>query len=395
MRQDTSFAPRAWASINIPALQHNFSLARECRPDARVMAVIKANAYGHGMLMVADALQQMMRADDAFAVATLDEALTLRRHLATANILLLQGVTSQEELEAALAARLWLVMHSPWQLTLFQDHVEQANRRRESVQLAAVWIKLDSGMNRLGLPVDDFVRVWHELDAMSQVGEIVLMSHFASADDLQGDSVRRQLSRVSDAIARGKPGVSRPWSVSLAASGGTLAWPDSHYDWLRPGIMLYGGSSVLGKSGLDLGLQPVMTLQSRLIAVKTVAVGESIGYGATYTAQSARRMGIVAIGYGDGYPRHAPNGTPVLVNTAAGAVRTGMIGRVSMDMVTIDLTDIDADVGDTVTLWGRGLPADEIATLCGTISYELFCQLTSRVHFRYVQGSAADRQEQQ
>lgn len=380
-----SIGPRAWATVDTAALQHNFLMARQCRPQARLMAVIKANAYGHGMVQVASALQDVMQAGDAFAVATLEEALTLRAAFPQANILLLQGVVNRQELELALSARLWLVVHSTWQLTLLQDWLKTSAPESGAGQppIPGLWIKLDSGMNRLGLSAGDFVRVWQVVDSLPGVGEIVLMSHLASADDLQSDSVRRQVTRIESAITEGSRVIRRPYSLSVAASGGTLAWPDTHFEWLRPGIMLYGGSSVLGKTGEDLGLRPVMTLQSRLIAVKRVEAGESIGYGATYTADQPRRMGIVAIGYGDGYPRHAPNGTPVLVNTRNGMVRTVMIGRVSMDMVTIDLTDIDADVGDTVVMWGRGLPADEIATLCGTISYELFCQLTGRVRFRY------------
>jgi len=391
MPPTASIGPRAWATVDTAALQHNFMMARQCRPQARVMAVIKANAYGHGMIPVATALQDVMQVTDAFAVATLEEALTLRAAFPEVNILLMQGVVNRQELELALNARLWLVVHSVWQLELLQawlkdglkDGLKDTEADGDGPLIPGLWIKLDSGMNRLGLAADDFVRVWQAVDAMPDVGEIVLMSHLASADDLQSDLVKRQISRIESAVTEGSSAVQRPYSLSVAASGGTLAWPESHFEWLRPGIMLYGGSSVLEKTGEDLGLRPVMTLQSRLIAVKPVPAGESIGYGATYTAEQPRRMGIVAIGYGDGYPRHAPNGTPVLVNTPGGPVRTTMIGRVSMDMVTIDLTDIDADVGDTVVLWGRGLPADEIATLCGTISYELFCQLTGRVNFTY------------
>lgn len=375
---------RARVTIDLGALRHNFSVARSCCPDARIMAVVKANAYGHGLEQVAAALHPVMRPDDCFGVASLSEALTLRRLHPRAAILMLQGVATRGELQRALEAELEMVIHSLYQLDDLQAVLEHLPEgRRKALRPLRVWLKLDTGMHRLGMPPQDFLDAWWRVNAMGEVECIVLMSHLARADELQSDAVKRQLARFQETWRAGPGSPRKPVEVSIAASGGTLAWPETHFDWLRPGIMLYGGSSILEENGVDRGLRPVMTLRSRLIAINRVPAGESIGYGATYTCEQECRVGVVSIGYGDGYPRHAPNGTPVLVVTPEGPVRTRMIGRVSMDMITIDVTDIDTGVGSEVILWGEGLPADEIARLCGTISYELFSQVTSRVRYEY------------
>ncbi len=380
-----TIACRAWATIDLDALQHNFRIARDCKPDARILAVVKANAYGHGLEPVSEALAPLMRVGDSFGVASVDEALRLRRLHRRIPILLLQGVASRIELEQALDAGINLVIHAPYQLEALARSLEELpESRHAALRPLQIWLKLDTGMHRLGMTAEAFLDVWRRLDAMDEVEDIVLMSHLARADELSSDSVDRQLERFHATLEAAPRQRVKPVTVSLAASGGTLAWPWTRFDWLRPGIMLYGGSSIQAENGPDRGLRPVMTLRSRLIAINHVPAGESIGYGATYTCDHDRRVGVVSIGYGDGYPRHAPNGTPVLVSTPAGPVRTSMIGRVSMDMVTIDVTDIPVDIGTEVILWGEGLPADEIARLCGTISYELFCQITGRVHYEYL-----------
>lgn len=366
---------RAWADIDLAALQHNFSIACQASPQSRVLAVVKANAYGHGIQAVSAALDAVMRDGDAFAVASLQEGIRLRALRPGRPILVMQGIQNADELSLAREHGLWLVVHSPHQVSLIQDHSLTGDRWH-------LWLKLESGMNRLGMEPDVLARAWQVLGALPGVQHQVLMSHLACADDPDSDSPTRQLQRL-DALVAATSGMDEATEVSVAASGGLLAWPDSRRQWLRPGIMLYGGSPVLGESGPDRDLRPVMTLRSRLVSVKTVQAGESVGYGATYTAEKTHRMGIASIGYGDGYPRHAPTGTPVMVMVNGQPRRTRLIGRVSMDMVSLDLDGLDAGVGDEVTLWGENLPADEIARYCGTISYELFCQVTSRVDFHY------------
>lgn len=383
---DELYPERVRADIDLGALQHNFLVACKQRAESHVLAVVKANAYGHGVDQVAPALFRVMRPGDAFAVATVGEAERVRALLPNASILVMQGAVNPQELHRALSGRFWLVLHSPYQLQLLQE-----------AQLPpgaglGVWLKLETGMNRLGMGFEDFEYCWRGLQGLPGVGRRVIMSHLASADDLGSDSALRQQQRLQDMLQALVTDAS-DCSISLAASGGVLSWPQTHHDWLRPGIMLYGGSSVLGETGPERGLRPVMTLRSRIVSIKTVEAGDSIGYGATYTCSSRRCMAVVSIGYGDGYPRHAPNGTPVLVIGRDGPRRTEIIGRVSMDMITVALDDIDARIGDEVILWGQGLPADEIATASGTISYELFCKITSRVPFQYHGGYDGNREK--
>lgn len=339
------------------------------------MAVVKANAYGHGIRPVAAALDAVMRDGDAFAVASLKEGITLRGLQPVRPILVMQGVQNADELALARHHGLWLVVHSPYQVPLISEHARSGDRWH-------LWLKLETGMHRLGLEPDVLADAWQTLGALPGVEHRVLMSHLACADDTASDSASRQLERL-DALKATTPGMDETTEVSVAASGGLLVWPAARRQWLRPGIMLYGGSPVLGESGPDRDLRPVMTLRARLVSIKTVRAGDSVGYGATYTADRTHRMGIASIGYGDGYPRHAPTGTPVIVLCNGRPTRTRLIGRVSMDMVNLDLEGVDARVGDEVILWGEHLPADEIARHCGTISYELFCQVTSRVDFHY------------
>ncbi|MCH1600110.1 MAG: alanine racemase, partial [Pseudomonadales bacterium] len=249
------------------------------------------------------------------------------------------------------------------------------------------WIKYNTGMNRLGLGKRQASEFYLRLQKCPNT-ELVLMSHLACADDPDSKEfasfTQQQLQYLTELRGELVTASKQDVECSMAASAGILQWPDTHLDYVRPGVMLYGSSPMAGKTGEELGLQPVMTLRSRLITIRDLKAGESIGYGATYVCDRDTRMGTVSIGYGDGYPRSAINGTPVLVQTASGSVRTRMIGRVSMDMITIDLTGIDdAQIDDEVTLWGEGLCADEVARSAGTISYELFCKVTPRVEVSY------------
>ncbi len=347
------------AVIDLSALRHNLETARQ-RTDSRIMAVVKANGYGHGLERVVGALTDA----DGFAVATLCEAERARGTGARQPILLLEGITSFDELARVRELDLELVVHSDFQ-------VEFLRRERTAAPLR-VWLKVDTGMHRLGFSPERAGSVRAELAALDNVHpEVVLMSHLANADDLSDEKTRRQLARFlklkSSLDCAG---------ASLANSAGLAGWPDTHFDWIRSGIFLYGGSPLLGSSAEELGLRPAMTLKSTIIAINHCERGDAIGYGSAYRCPRAMPVGVVAIGYGDGYPRHAASGTPVLI----GGRRCPVVGRISMDMLNVDLSDCpEARVGDDVILWGKGLPIEEIAADADTVPYELMCSVTQRV----------------
>jgi alanine racemase len=344
------------ARIDSAALRHNLGAARRRAPRSRICAVVKANAYGHGLACVSRALA----AAEGLALIELEAALELRRAGERRPILLLQGFFSPEELEPIAAHGLTAVVHDPEQLAMLE--------KARLPERIAVVAKLNTGMNRLGFPVEDLRGVLDRLRDCPGAHAIALMTHFADADGKRG--VRWQLERFDAATA----GVDLPKSVANSAA--LLRYPEAHKDWVRPGIMLYGCSPFPDESAEKLGLKPAMTLSSELIAVKELRPGDSVGYGRTFTAEAPTRVGIVACGYADGYPRHAPTGTPVLV---AGK-RTRTVGRVAMDMLFADLSGVPgAEVGSAVTLWGEGLSADEVAASAGTVSYELLCALSPRV----------------
>jgi len=344
------------ATISLPALRHNLSVVRQVAPGTRVFAVVKANAYGHGLMRCAAGLAGA----DGYATLEIDAAVRLREAGYPHPILLLEGVFDARELATAAAENLTIALHDPAQVDMLR-----ALARGVAVNL---FVKLNTGMNRLGIAPARLARVLAELHATEQVGSITLMTHFACADDTQG--IAAQLAVFERAAA----GLDLP--RSLANSATVLRYPEAHGDWVRPGIMLYGGSPFADVTAQSLGLRPVMTLSSQLIGVQDLAPGDAVGYGASFVATAPMRIGIVACGYADGYPRHAASGTPILV---AGQ-RTVTVGRVSMDMLCADITHIPrAGVGSEVTLWGEGLPADEVATAAGTVSYELFCALAARV----------------
>ncbi len=343
------------ARIDLSALEHNLRVARRAT-GARIMAVIKASAYGHGLLRTAEAL----RAADGFALLDVNEAATLREAGFRQTILLLEGFFTPDDLALAAEYDLAGVIHSPQQIAMLD-----AYSRRGNLQ---VWLKVNSGMNRLGFAPQDIPAVLEKLKAHPAVRDITLMTHFASADEATGVAAQLEAFNALSALYR--------MARSLANSAALLRYPATHADWVRPGIMLYGASPFADTSAQQLGLRPVMTLQSEIISVRELKAGERVGYGGLFCAESPMRIGTVACGYADGYPRHAPTGTPVL----AEGQRTRTLGRVSMDMLSVDLSALPgAEVGSRVTLWGSGLPVEEVAHAAGTISYELLCALAPRV----------------
>ncbi|WP_193075506.1 alanine racemase [Pseudomonas sp. FME51] len=352
----------AHALIDLGALRHNYQLAKQLSGN-KALAVIKANAYGHGAVRCAQAL---CASADGFAVACIEEALLLRNAGIQQPILLLEGWFDAAELMLIQQYNLWVVIHHHGQLRdLAEADIERPLH---------VWLKLDTGMHRVGFKPEEYVEIWKALQASSKVASLVKMTHFSRADEPGGDTTQHQLLCFNETTAH----LDGP--SSLCNSPGALAWPQAHGDWLRPGIMLYGASpfSLAQKSAAR--LKPVMHLNSRIIAVHDIASGEPVGYGAQFIAQRPTRIGVVAMGYADGYPRHAKSGTPVLVD----GQRAALIGRVSMDMLTVDLTDLPAcGLGSDVQLWGDGVPASEVADWADTIPYQLFCNL-NRVPRHYL-----------
>ena len=354
---------QATAHVDCDALRHNLARVRAAAPGSAVFAAVKADAYGHGALTVASALTGD-NGVDGLAVASLDEALALRwGGIGHTPIMLLSAPLTHADLA--------LCSEQGFEPVLFDAHQWTALLDWRGATLR-VWPKLDTGMHRLGLPAADAPAIAERLRANPALEIAGWLTHLACADERDNNSTPRQL----ECFARALEGQGGPRSA--ANSAGILGWPQSHLDVVRPGIMLYGGSPLLGTSAADLGLEPVMTLRAPVISLREVAAGESVGYGAQWTADRPSRVAVLAIGYGDGYPRHLPNGTPVLIHGR----RCPLIGRVSMDMISVDVTDVpEVSIGEMATLWGAGLPADEIAVAAGTIAYELFCQLTPRVAF--------------
>ncbi|MBV2120653.1 MAG: alanine racemase [Candidatus Thiodiazotropha sp. (ex Ctena orbiculata)] len=353
------FAPQA--SIDHAALRHNLRVARKAADTSRIWAVIKADGYGHGLLRVAEALQEA----DGLAVARLDEALALRQQGVVRPLLVLSACISRSDFEQAIAADLQVVVHHRDQLAVLASLSSTSQR-------LSVWLKLDSGMHRLGFTPDELEQSLAQLKALPVVADINLMSHLANGDDPEDPLTATQCEQLMQIDPS-------PYKArSLANSAGLLANPATHLDWVRPGIMLYGASPFINTTAAELGLQPVMTLSSRVIAVKSCQAGDAIGYGGSYVCPEAMPVAVVAIGYGDGYPRHAPNGTPVLVD----GIRLPLVGRVSMDMLCVDArAQSRIKVGDEVVLWGEGLPVEEIARQAGSIAYELLCGVKRRVRF--------------
>jgi alanine racemase len=347
------------AHIDLSALQNNLRVVRRTA-SSRIMAVIKANAYGHGLLRAAEALDEA----EGFALLDVRDAIALREAGFRQTILLLEGFFTADELPLIAEYELSTVIHSTQQLAMLD-----AYPRRKTLP---VWLKINTGMNRLGFAPEQVPVVMEKLKSHPAVGEVTLMTHFSHADEPEG--VAEQLERFKGLTAAYRA------PRSLANSAALLRYPSTHSEWVRPGIMLYGASPFADTSAQQFGLRPVMTLSSEIISVRELKAGDRVGYAGLFRADKTMRIGTVACGYADGYPRHAPTGTPILVN----GQRTRTLGRVSMDMLAVDLCELpDANVGSRVTLWGNGLPVEEVAGAAGTISYELMCAVTARVPVNY------------
>lgn len=347
------------ADVDLSAIRHNYRLACAQAPEARAAAIVKANAYGHGAVAVARALEPEV---PAFGVACIEEALELRAAGIQKPIMLLEGCFDETELPLVDRQAFWPAVHSEHQLRALE--LAQMNSR------FPVFLKVDTGMHRLGFDPADVPAVVARLKALSCVDEVILMTHFARSDEPDQPATADQIERFQ--ALDGVEGL----AASLSNSAAVMAWPTAHRNWLRPGMMLYGATPFMAPQPVADQLQPAMTLSTEIIAIREVAVGEKVGYGGTFVCERPTRIGTIAMGYGDGYPRHAKNGTPVVVR----GQRVPVAGRVSMDMMTIDLTDLpEAQIGDRVELFGSQLPVSEVATWCDTIPYTLVTCLTPRV----------------
>lgn len=345
------------ATLDLNALRNNLQIARQAAPNSRVWSVVKANAYGHGI----DRVWSALGGTDGFALLNVEEAILLRERGWKGPILMLEGFFHAGDLELFDKYRLTTSLHSNWQVKAL------ANARLNAP--LDIYLKVNSGMNRLGFTPERVHSIWQQLRAIPNVGQLTLMAHFADAEQPEG--IVEPLARIEQA-AEGLD-----CARSLSNSAATMWHPEAHYDWVRPGIILYGASP----SGqwcdiANSGLRPVMTLRSEIIGIQNLKAGDAVGYGSRYRASAEQRIGIVACGYADGYPRHAPTGTPVHVD----GVMTSTIGAISMDMITVDLTPCPhAGIGSPVELWGNEVKIDDVASAAGTVGYELMCALAPRV----------------
>ncbi len=354
------------ATIDLSAIIHNYAFAKRCAPGRQAFAVVKANAYGHGVREVVTALFEVA---DGFAVASLEEATEVRALHSEARILLLEGCFEAAEYPIAAQLCLDVVLHSA--------HQAQQLLAASLVRPLNVWLKLDSGMHRLGFSAAALRDTHQQLQGAAQVAELNLLSHFACADERGSETTELQVEQFLDLLDLDFG------QRSLANSAAILTIPAAHMDWLRPGIMLYGATPFADLSVAELGLRAAMSLTAQLIAWRDIEVGETVGYGNQWRAERPSRIGTVSCGYADGYPRNAPAGTPVIIR----GQRVPLVGRVSMDMLMVDLTDLpNAALGDSVELWGAQLPVDEVAQGVGTIGYELLSKVTARVPRRYRNG---------
>jgi len=344
----------ARALIDLSALRHNYQLARQTT-GAKALAVIKADAYGHGAVRVAQALETQA---DGFAVACIEEALELRQAGIRGPVLLLEGFFEAEELGLIVEHDFWCVIHSLWQL----EAIEKANIGKP----LNIWLKMDSGMHRVGIHPTEYKAAYQRLLATGKTAKVVLMTHFARADELGSARTEEQVAIFQST----REGLAA--EVSLRNSPGVMGWPNVPSDWVRPGIMLYGATPFDQPQSVADRLQPVMTLESKVICVRELPAGEPVGYGGAFVTDRNMRIGVVAMGYADGYPRQAPTGTPVMID----GQRSQLLGRVSMDMLCVDLTQVaGAGLGSRVELWGKNVLASEVAASAGTIPYQIFCNL--------------------
>ena len=350
---------RLYGSISSSALRHNLSRVRDFSPSSKIMGVVKANGYGHGLVRVAKILQSDI---DAFGVATVDEAVELRDSGITVPVCVLSGIYSSEYVPVVISKQIDCVIYSDEQIKFLRD--------TRSVERIAVWVKVDTGMHRLGFPIQALPRILKEIKAIPNLELKGIMSHFACADELESDFTTIQTNRFIQHTE------GMDVERSIANSAGVMYWPNSHLDWVRPGIMLYGISPIPEVSAKDLGLRPVMDLYSTILSVNQLQRGESVGYGQTWTCTEETSVGIVGCGYGDGYFRAASSKAQVLIDGR----RADVIGRVSMDMLAVNLNrHQNAGVGSEVKLFGEGLPAEELADAVGTIPYEILTSVNSRL----------------
>lgn len=370
----------ATATMRGEALRHNIKLIQSLAPNCKLLAMVKANAYGQGLLPAAKTIEDLV---DGFGVARLKEALEIQESGYAGRILLVEGFFDREELLKTLSRRFDTVIHCVEQLELLEQVAKEHEReqqksfwkRKTKIYFPVnVWLKIDTGMHRLGVHPEQVDEFYHRLKACSLVASISFVSHFSRADELDCGYTEKQIATFENATAK-----YADHSRSISASSGILYWQQAHYDWVRPGIIMHG-ISPHNTPITDLGFKPVMTLSSSLIAVRDHKVGEPVGYGGSWVSPKDTKLGVIAIGYGDGYPRNAPEGTPVLINGR----RVPIVGRVSMDMMTVDLgADSQDKVGDEAIFWGEDLPIEEVAQAIGVISYELITKLTPRVIFEY------------
>ena len=352
------------ATVRLADIVHNYELANRLAPASKSIAVIKANAYGHGLIAVAQKLQSMV---PAFAVASIDEAIQLRDAGISKQILILQGVNHAGELAEVVARDFWLLLHQQQQV--------DAVLSSQLTKPVKIWLKVDTGMHRFGFAPNALDQVCADLCSSSNVEkDLVLCTHLACADDLTDRMTGEQVEVMRSCAGRFK------LARSIANSAGIMHWPETHADWNRPGYMLYGNCPT-GVFGSDSsGLRPAMSMNSEIVAIRNLTAGEGVGYSHDWVAKRHSKIGTIAIGYGDGYPYHAANGTPVLVNNQ----RVPLTGRVSMDAICVDLTDLEnVAVGDPVELWGENICVNELAAAAGTIGYEILAGLTGRVPLKY------------
>jgi alanine racemase len=351
--------------IDLAAIKGNCQIAQNLAPQSKTVAVVKADAYGHGAVEVALALEPQV---EMLTVSSLEEALVLRRHGLTIPILLLEGCFDQSELQVAVAQHCELIIHNKIQVQQLLDCELQGPIK--------VWLKIDTGMHRLGFLPDEVETVYTQLIGSSKVKSIVLVTHFAHADEIGGAHTQGQIKQFNSCVKPILQAMQEPVELSMANSAAIMAWQDSQVDWTRPGIMLYGLSPFSAATEQAKNLIPAMTFESQIIALREIATGESVGYGCTWQAKRPSVIATIAVGYGDGYPRTAKSGTPVLIN----GQRAPLAGRVSMDLISVDVTDlVNVKIGDTAILWGKDLSANEVANWADTIGYELVTRMPKRV----------------
>jgi alanine racemase len=356
--------------IDLNALKHNCQIAQQLSPQSKTVAVIKADAYGHGAIDIARALQSQVA---MFAVSSIEEALELRADGIQLPVLLLEGCFAAEELQIACSQGFDVVMHNQQQVNMLSQ--------LDVAQTLTVWLKIDSGMHRLGFSEAAAIGAFEQLSGHASVKNVVLMTHLSIADEPSNQATEHQLNVFKSCRQKIAQLSDKPIAISIANSAGVQAWPESHGDWDRPGIMLYGLTPFSDSQKTDVNLVPVMSLTSKVIALRTINQGESVGYGNTWTAQQTSTIATVAVGYGDGYPRNAKSGTPVLVDDQLAT----LCGRVSMDMITLDVTGLDnIQIGSRVELWGKQLSANDVASWADTIGYELVTRMPKRLPRRIV-----------